>query len=593
MGAGIASSLVDPQEKFNDASRVEGGYMTWIIGLVIAIVVIGLALWWWQLRNARTIKQLDEETATLDPGAVTSLIRSIDQLGLTGASLKDFTKWQRAFQKLSEGQLASLHSALLDVENHNAQFRFLTVRRELTTVTDLKAAVAKQLEEIRAALLRLRDSEADNRTRMVAVREAYQESRKTILAKSFSYDEALPALEESLQALGTELQTVAATNEAGDHEAARAQLDAVTTKVNELRNQVKALPTLINDVVNEFPAQLKEIRQGYDKLKAQQFVFTDDVPAGVKQVTAQLKDAHAEIKALQRKELAATNAAIADKIDALYAVMEKELVAKKAVLQQANDLGRFIAHAEHQNAVLTIELDHLNQSYTLNHDEMAQAVALKHQIEDISDRYDAAEQGVSEHTMAFSTILAQFNTDRKALHDIEAKHQTIDQSVNNLREREQQAVKQVDQFERDLRDIKYEMARHQLPGLPHDYVAFGNVVNQEFTAVRKALNQVKINMDDIAKQILKVDADISELKDQSRAVLDAAGLTEQLLQYANRYKTSHEDIAKAVQESRELYRRYEYKQAADTIATVLEQVEPGSYHKIETDYLNQQNNDLF
>ncbi len=367
----------------------------------------------------------------------------------------------------------------------------------------------------------------------------------------------------------------------------------MTTKVNELRNQVKALPTLINDVVNEFPAQLKEIRQGYDKLKAQQFVFTDDVPAGVKQVTAQLKDAHAEIKALQRKELAATNAAIADKIDALYAVMEKELVAKKAVLQQANDLGRFIAHAEHQNAVLTIELDHLNQSYTLNHDEMAQAVALKHQIEDISDRYDAAEQGVSEHTMAFSTILAQFNTDRKALHDIEAKHQTIDQSVNNLREREQQAVKQVDQFERDLRDIKYEMARHQLPGLPHDYVAFGNVVNQEFTAVRKALNQVKINMDDIAKQILKVDADISELKDQSRAVLDAAGLTEQLLQYANRYKTSHEDIAKAVQESRELYRRYEYKQAADTIATVLEQVEPGSYHKIETDYLNQQNNDLF
>lgn len=567
--------------------------MIWIIVIILLIILAGVAVWWWQLRNTQTIHRLDEQVATLDTGEVTGLIRSIEQLGLAGASLRDFTKWQREYQQLTETSLADLQTDLLDAETQNKQFQFPKVKATIQQIDELQLATAKRMTAIRSALVHLKDSEADNRTRMIALRDTYQECRKTILAKSFTFGDALPALEASLQSLADEMTGVQSTNASGDHEAARAKLDELTAKVNELRNQVKALPSLINTVTTEFPAQLTEITQGYRQLTAQNYRFTEDVPAAVQTITDQLQVAETQIKQLDREQLAATTAELSSAIDALYAVMEKELVAKKAVVKQNGDLGKFIAHAEHQNHELLLELDHLNQSYTLTHDEWATANDLKAQIQAINDDYEAANQAIEDHTAVYSELLTQFTTAHTKLHDIEVHHQQLNEAISGLRARERQALDQLDQFERAIRDVRYEVSRHDLPGLPQPYEEFVGVVTKEFNQVSHDLNQIKIDMDAIEKQLIQLDEDISQLKDQSRALIDAAGMTEQLLQYANRYKTSHPDIDLAVTEAKAKYRNYQYQEAADTIATALEKVEPGSYQKVEDDYLNQKTASLF
>jgi septation ring formation regulator len=70
-------------------------------------------------------------------------------------------------------------------------------------------------------------------------------------------------------------------------------------------------------------------------------------------------------------------------------------------------------------------------------------------------------------------------------------------------------------------------------------------------------------------------------------------MCEQLLQYANRYKTSHPEVDKAVVQAKDLYQHYNYAQAADVIAAALEQVEPGAYQKVEDDYLASKSASLF
>lgn len=74
-------------------------------------------------------------------------------------------------------------------------------------------------------------------------------------------------------------------------------------------------------------------------------------------------------------------------------------------------------------------------------------------------------------------------------------------------------------------------------------------------------------------------------------MVDAAALTEQMMQYANRYRHTHPEIKSAIENSLELFNKeYRYQDALDEIGTALERVEPGAFKRIEDFYFN--NRDL-
>ncbi|MFD1484066.1 septation ring formation regulator EzrA [Lacticaseibacillus baoqingensis] len=567
--------------------------MTWIIVGIVIIVVLAGGVWGLQQYNNRRVKQLDVEVEKLDNGELASLVRSIANLGLAGDSLKQFTKSQRDYQRVIETDLAGLQTALLDVELQNKQFQFVKVQETITAIQGHVVETAQKLTKIRSALVALRDSEADTRSQLTTLRGDYQAARKTILAKSYAFDAALPGLEQSLQTLAEAMHDAAVTSESGDHAAASVQLQQLAIGVGTLQDQVKRLPSLVNTVVNEFPGQLEELQTGYHELAAQHYQFTQDVPAGIEAVQGNVKQAQVQIKDLAVDDLASNVADTASAIDELYATMEKELKAKQAVLQQQGDLKQFLAHAQKQNHALLLELDHLDQSYTLTHGEQATAASLKTQLAGIAKGFNDTQQAMQNETAVYSQILAQYQQARQDLHDIEVQHQKINHDVSGLQAREQKAVASAQQFEMALRDIKYEVSRHSLPGLPRPYLDFFNVVTKELAQLNHDLNQVKIDLDQIAKQLIKLSEDIDQLKDQSRTVVDAAGMCEQLLQYANRYKTSHPEVDQAVVQAKDLYQHYNYAQAADLIAAALEKVEPGAYQKVEDDYLASKSASLF
>ena len=65
------------------------------------------------------------------------------------------------------------------------------------------------------------------------------------------------------------------------------------------------------------------------------------------------------------------------------------------------------------------------------------------------------------------------------------------------------------------------------------------------------------------------------------------------MQYANRYKITVKPVADAVKHATELYMQFDYQQAADTLATALEQTEQGSYKKVEDAYLARKKASLY
>ncbi|MDN5956892.1 MAG: septation ring formation regulator EzrA [Lacticaseibacillus paracasei] len=567
--------------------------MIWFFVIVVIIVVAAGGVWWLQHYFQTRIKNLDAQVEAIDVGALSSQIRSIEQLKLTGDSLATFSKWERAFDQLNDDDLADLQKILLDLEDQAKRFRFDHAQK-IAKVLEAKIDTARQQYDLSSqALQASRHDEAANRSKMLQLRDDYQVSRKTILAKSFVFGDAQPALEQQLQQLAELFQKIDQINNDGDHQAAKSEIKQLSDEMAALRRQVKELPPLVNEQVNEFPAQINEIEHGYRQLTTAHYVFTDDIPGMVEDVNEKMADANTALKSLDVDATEAANSEIEAEIDKMYAIMEKEMQARKRVDAAAPDLRQFIDHALRQNRELQTELDHLNQSYTLNHNEIKIAKDLKTQLDSIDANYIKYTDAIEAGKAVYSDVIERFDATKDELTAIEKQQVQINQAVAGLKKGEIVANKQAENFELDMRNIKHEILRHHLPGLPQDYVSQVKHVTAEIEQLNHDLDQVKINMDAIAKFLIKIASDIDALKKATSALIDAAGLTEELMQYANRYKTTVKPVAEAVHQATESYMQFDYKQAADTLATALEQTEAGSYKKVEDAYLARKKASLY
>jgi septation ring formation regulator len=85
--------------------------------------------------------------------------------------------------------------------------------------------------------------------------------------------------------------------------------------------------------------------------------------------------------------------------------------------------------------------------------------------------------------------------------------------------------------------------------------------------------------------LIMIQSDLDILTEKTNDLIDSAQLAEQLIQYANRYRMTHEEVSTASQEAQRLFDEdYDYAKSLETIATVLDEVEPGSYKRLEDRY---------
>ena len=167
---------------------------------------------------------------------------------------------------------------------------------------------------------------------------------------------------------------------------------------------------------------------------------------------------------------------------------------------------------------------------------------------------------------------------------IEEQQQQINDSVADLQSDETRAKKTLQKFSVEIRTIKRRVESLNLPGIPKDYLDYFFWVSYEIGKLADAINQVKIDMEDITKQLLIVQDDLTTLQEKTDDLRDSAELTERLIQYANRLSIDHEEINDAIAQAQNEFNRYNYPGSLEILEKAVEKVEPGSYKQMEQRY---------
>ena len=559
-----------------------------LIGIIAIAVIVVIIFYVCQRRAMRIITDLRARLVALEEARLARRLDDASIADLMGESLKVFTALQDDYLKKVAPAVDDANEQLEEVSKNLNGLNVFTVTGQLNQVRELVEEAERQQKRVVDRLQKADQKEEEQKKATATMGEQLGDFQKKLDDTAYQYGDAIRPLRSQLADLQEQFTRFNEIAAKGDHEAAAEILTDLKEKEAHFTKLAEEIPELYKPLFTTFPDQISELREGYRKLVANHYRFpVNNLDDQIEGLEAQRQTALDHIAALSLAPVRVANKSLEEKIDHLYDVMQNEMDARPQVEKLVGVVGDHLDHARQQNRELMAELDRLSESYTLNHDEIAHTRELEEQLKQIQKEYEKDQVAVNAQAAVASQVLERFMEDEKVLTAIETQQKEINDGVADLSEDEQRARKALQRFVTTVRATKRHVETLNLPGLPQDYLDFFFLVSDEISHLAKDMNQQRIDMEAITKELLKVQGDVSELIDRTNKVRDSAELTARLMQYGLRFADDNQEIDAAITEAQKLYDRYEYEQSLETIGAALEKAEPGSFKRLEDNYYDE------
>lgn len=559
-----------------------------LIGIIAIAVIVVIIFYVCQRRAMRVITDLRARLVALEEARLARRLDDASLADLMGESLKVFTALQDNYLKKVAPAVDDANEQLEEVSKNLNGLNVFTVTGQLNQVRELVEEAERQQKRVVDRLQKADQKEEEQKKATATMGEQLGDFQKKLDDTAYQYGDAIRPLRSQLADLQEQFTRFNEIAAKGDHEAAAEILTDLKEKEAHFTKLAEEIPELYKPLFTTFPDQISELREGYRKLVANHYRFpVNNLDDQIEGLEAQRQTALDHIAALSLAPVRVANKSLEEKIDHLYDVMQNEMDARPQVEKLVGVVGDHLDHARQQNRELMAELDRLSESYTLNHDEVAHTRELEEQLKQIQKEYEKDQVAVNAQAAVASQVLERFMEDERVLTAIETQQKEINDGVAYLSEDEQRARKALQRFVTTVRATKRHVETLNLPGLPQDYLDFFFLVSDEISHLAKDMNQQRIDMEAITKELLKVQGDVSELIDRTNKVRDSAELTARLMQYGLRFVDDNQEIDAAITEAQKLYDRYEYEQSLETIGAALEKAEPGSFKRLEDNYYDE------
>ena len=555
-----------------------------LISLIIIALVIYLGVYLFKRHKAKQIEVYQAKVNEITENSLQKELAEISKLNLSGDSLTEFEKVDKDYREIVNRKLPEISELLNDLRELNQHYQFGRTNHELKDVDEKLSGTAAQFEKIKEELKNIRKVTEEHQKAVEELSEKYKDLRKTLLAKSFSFGPSSDKLEEQLGELEQQFNDYTKLMESGDYVKSAKPLSDLQDATAEMEEKVEKIPPIFKNLKSVFPDQLKELNSAVDQLLKEKYVFHEDLKKKLADIQKMVDKNFENLKKVDLKNATKLDEKLTTEIDKVYDEINQEYRARKVVEKNYNYYQDFVEHAERQEHELLIDLDRLSQNYELTHNEFEDAHDLQVQIQAIRKDFDNFTKQRSEGVI-YSDELKRQKDNIDKLTKIEKKQKKINDGVSNLWKEEKEAQKAVQGFDLEIHRMRRDVEKLNLPGLSREYTDYFFKVSDEIENLDDALGQIQINMDEITKALINTQSDLDVLGDKTKEIIDCATLSEEFLQYANRYRTRYPEVEEAYKKASQLFNKeYNYVDALDTISNAVEEVEPGAYKRITDDY---------
>ena len=566
-------------------------FIYWLVAIILLVLVGYGAIMYLTRQQANRIKAIDEKKQKAMAIPVADNLFTLKNMNLTGQTKRTYESWQATWQTITRFQYPEIEAALVSAEQYIQRMNFIKAKQAISQADQLIDETKNSVEKVNKALEKLLESAQENRKELEEIQERYNKIRKQLLAHSFTFGPAIETLEKNLNYMELDFTKFNSLTNEGDHMEAKEILSRIEQDLLVMEEVVEKIPELNEKIKTEYEEQVSDLKDGYQRLLDEKYIFEGvDVSAEIAAVEKEIQEAKDSIGLADINEAGKKMDKVERDIEAVYAIMEKEMEAKEFVGRHTANLQKKMDHVLQSNRYVLLEIDRVSQNYFLNKNELGRAQEFEEQLLKENEALRYYDKMMKEHEISYSVVRDYYEKISQRLSEIDKEQSELVSNLSDLRNREKEIKDSIDLYELDMRNMKRTIEKYHLPGLPKIYLDLFFSVTDRIEDLASKLNRVKIDMDEIDAISKMCEEDIEMLDNQTQAIVDNAMLTEYMIQYANRFRHSHVEIENAINKALVLFHReYDYEGALEAIRIPLNRIEAGAARKVEESYQEEKN----
>ena len=566
-------------------------FIYWLVAIILLVLVGYGAIMYLTRQQANRIKAIDEKKQKAMAIPVADNLFTLKNMNLTGQTKRTYESWQATWQTITRFQYPEIEAALVSAEQYIQRMNFIKAKEAISQADQLIDETKNSVEKVNKALEKLLESAQENRKELEEIQERYNKIRKQLLAHSFTFGPAIETLEKNLNYMELDFTKFNSLTNEGDHMEVKEILSRIEQDLLIMEEVVEKIPQLNEKIKTEYEEQVNDLKDGYQRLLDEKYIFEGvDVSAEIAAVEKEIQEAKDSIGLADINEAGKKMDKVERDIEAVYAIMEKEMEAKEFVGRHTANLQKKMDHVLQSNRYVLLEIDRVSQNYFLNKNELGRAQEFEEQLLKENEALRYYDKMMKEHEISYSVVREYYEKISQRLSEIDKEQSELVSNLSDLRNREKEIKDSIDLYELDMRNMKRTIEKYHLPGLPKIYLDLFFSVTDRIEDLASKLNRVKIDMDEIDAISKMCEEDIEMLDNQTQAIVDNAMLTEYMIQYANRFRHSHVEIENAINKALVLFHReYDYEGALEAIRIPLNRIEAGAARKVEESYQEEKN----
>ena len=561
-----------------------------VIYLIIAVAVLLVIAYaiaiYVRKRNESKLAILEEKKEELYNLPVNDEVEAVKNMHLIGQSQVTFREWNQKWVDLSLNSFADIENNLFEAEGYNNSFRFFKASHQIDQIESQITLIEEDIAAIRNALADLEKQESKNSGRVLHTLDLFEELQHRVADHSEEYGKGLSEIEKQLENIQSEFSQFVTLNSSGDPVEAAVILDNAENHILALSHIVDRLPAIVKTLSKELPDQLEDLEDGYRKLLDANYHFAEtDIEARFQLLYEALKKNHENIAQLELDNAEYENTQIQEEINALYDIFTREIAAQKVVEGLVATLPTYLQHMKDSNAVLVEDIKRLSKSYLFSETDVSHVHRLQTELDSLEESVLELTSEQEEHSEPYSLLEERLENLQATLKEIEDEQVELSQRLAQIEKDDINARQKANIYVNRLHTIKRYMEKRNLPGIPQNFLQLFFTASNHTEELMVELEEAQVNIE-VVNRILEITTnDMEVLEDETYNIVKYATLTEQLLQYSNRYRSFDERIQEAFNDSLEIFEKeFDYHASFDKISQALEVAEPGVTNRFVTSY---------
>lgn len=507
-------------------------------------------------------------------GRVQSIAKNMPEVA------EEYEQFTKDFEKITEFQKNELGVLVNEVDESLFYGKTHGIKKKLALIHEMTQRYDHDAKDLLTRIEKVTEIENIQRVEIIRVKGKYREVGNEYEKIRVKVEEFVPHALEMFKELDDDfvkLETLMNNQMFAD---AKNFTEEIENRIDSLQENLKDLPSYVYVVSDLLPSKIDKVDELITSLEGDEYALEEmNIAARRQEVDEQMEESIAHVKNVDIKGAAEVLEPLTGLIEELVIDLGKELDSYKQFKEKwresYNELQRLTD--VYQNTMK--EYRRLFTEFVIDEEEVVISKKYEEFKQIQEDANDLIEQMESGH-FAYANMLEHVENlyDRMMQHDTYLEE--FEKQKEDIETKNQKTEELLENINIVLLEIKSEIKNEHLPLVNDSYRDYIADSYNKVEEIKRFKSHKPVVLNELCAKVEGARDVIYKLYDNVHNMIVTAGMVEDAIVYANRYRSMFLEVNTELTKAEVLFRNGEYRNALQVAVDILERLEPGKYEEL-------------